>query len=148
MRYHLFLDDERNVSDVTWVSLPRNVNWVVVRNYDEFVKTITSFGLPEYVTFDHDLADEHYKHMLTDNTLHNAENKFKIWMPGGEENDGLTLEFDYGKEKTGYDCAKWLVEFCMDRELTFPPYEVHSMNPVGKQRIIGYVEGYKKHAVS
>lgn len=112
MKYHLFLDDERNLSDVTWVTLPSkiNFNWIVARNYDEFVKTVLSFGIPEFVTFDHDLAD-----------------------------------IIYAPEKTGYDCCKWLVEFCEERQVKFPEFEVHSMNPVGAERIHSYIESAKKH---
>jgi hypothetical protein len=46
---------------------------------------------------------------------------------------------DYGPEKTGYDCAKWLVEYCVEHGLKFPEYVVHSMNPVGKENILSYV---------
>lgn len=39
-------------------------------------------------------------------------------------------------EKTGYDCAKWLVDYCIDNKLTLPKHVyVHSMNPVGKKNI-------------
>lgn len=133
MRYNLFLDDERIPRNVTWVHLP-NLDWIIVRNYDEFVKHIVSFGLPETVSFDHDLADEHYKHMITDNSL-NGHTAFV-----DDDLGGLNVTFDYGAEKTGYDCAKWLVDFCIERSLKFPPYTVHSMNPVGAERIRQYIE--------
>jgi hypothetical protein len=47
-------------------------------------------------------------------------------------------------EKTGYDCAKWLVNFCMDNNLKLPEYYVHSMNPVGRRNILGYLDNYVK----
>jgi hypothetical protein len=142
MGYHLFLDDERNLSDVTWVVLPSKItnNWVVVRNYDEFVKTVTSFGTPDYVTFDHDLADEHYKVMVQE-VMHSQKHTQFI----DDEHGGLNVTFDYGSEKTGYDCCKWLVEFCEDRQVKFPEFEVHSLNPVGRERIRSYIENAKKH---
>lgn len=56
MGYHLFLDDERNPEDVTWVDLP-NVDWVICRTYDEFVATVTKLGLPVSVSFDNDLGE-------------------------------------------------------------------------------------------
>ena len=55
----LFLDDERAVKDVTWIELPLGP-WTVVKNYRQFVEYITNNGLPEVISFDHDLADEHY----------------------------------------------------------------------------------------
>lgn len=52
----LFLDDERNPIDVTWVQYPDNIEWVVVRTFSEFVKEVTSrpFAL---ISFDHDIQD-------------------------------------------------------------------------------------------
>ncbi len=40
------------------------------------------------------------------------------------------------KEKTGYDCALHLIEMCRQQKRQLPHCLVHSMNPVGKQRII------------
>ena len=113
--YKLFLDDVRNPKDVKWINLPLGP-WVIVRNYHDFVKYITSNGLPEFVAFDHDLADEHY---------------------------GANPVNASFKEKTGYDCAKWMVEYCMDNNKSFPSYVVHSMNPIGKMNIIALAESFK-----
>ena len=92
-------------------------DWIVVRNFWEFCNYIQKFGLPDYVSFDHDLADEHYTHID---------------------------DSDY-KEKTGYECAKWLVDYCFDNGKSLPDYWVHSANPTGKQNIISYLENAKKH---
>lgn len=145
MGYNLFLDDERKPGDVRWTVLP-NVTWEIVRNYDEFVKTITSFGVPDFVAFDHDLADAHYVAMLKEVEATKKDEKFTFWMESEDvEYPGLNLTFDYGPEKTGYDCAKWLVDFCCDRGVKFPKYVVHSLNPVGAERIRHYIENAKKH---
>ena len=120
--YNLFLDDERLPNHVTWVDLPPNQHYSVVRNYQEFVDLITLRGLPKFVTYDHDLASGHYGHGLR-----------------GDE-----IPYDKYTEKTGYDCAKWLVDYCMKKGIKHPPYQVHSMNPVGKQNIISYIESYNK----
>lgn len=119
MSYKLFLDDERIPRDVTWISIGLGP-WEVVRNYDEFVDTIKTHGLPSHVSFDHDLADAHYAACFE-----------------GSHN--------YGPEKTGYDCCKWLVEYVAEHNLKFPEYTVHSMNPVGTQNIRLYIETAKKH---
>lgn len=50
MKYHLFLDDER-------LPVPGKP-WIVVRSYKSFVETIYNFGLPEFISFDHDLGEE------------------------------------------------------------------------------------------
>ena len=47
-------------------------------------------------------------------------------------------------EMTGFDCAKWLVAYCSDRNIKHPPYVVHSMNPIGKQNIESYINSYNK----
>ena len=47
--YKLFLDDERNPYHVAWVTGHHPGPWVVVRNYDQFVKEVTERGLPAHV---------------------------------------------------------------------------------------------------
>ncbi len=121
--YNLFLDDIRIPTQVTWVDIPKDQHYSVVRNYQEFVDLITLQGLPKFVTYDHDLSDCHYGFV----DLNNNE-----------------IPYDSYVEKTGYDCAKWLVDYCMNKGIKHPPYVVHSMNPVGKQNIISYVESYNK----
>ncbi len=143
MSYYLFLDDERNPNQVTWVNIPRDRIYEVVRNYDQFVQHVTEKGLPSYVTFDHDLADAHYAAMLEENQ--SSDNKFTIWMPGDDDNVGMNITVDYGPEKTGYDCAKWLVDYCADNGLKFPAYAVHSLNPIGSKRINDYIINAKQH---
>jgi hypothetical protein len=129
--YVLFLDDVRNPDDVTWAAFPRDEMIFTVRNHAAFVKHVMISGVPGFVCFDHDLADDHYEAMLKEN-----------------ENDPvkqLETIVDYGSEKTGYDCAKWLVDYCAEKKRKFPPYIVHSMNPAGKERIAAYIENAKKH---
>ena len=118
--YKLYLDDIR-VPTNTYLNT-KNEDWVVVRSYDEFVKVITERGLPEYVSFDHDLGQEHYVH------------GFK----------GLPPTYDEYKEKTGMEAAKWLVEYCMDNNKSLPQYLVHSANPIGRDNINSYLESFKK----
>jgi len=126
MHYYLFLDDVRVPKNVTWVNLPL-VNWTIVRNYDQFVEMIKNNGLPEYIAYDHDLSNEQY------NSAMYSENP--------EDYNKLYSTFT---EKTGYDCAKWLVDHCIETDQTIPEYSVHSMNPIGKANIISYIEGYKR----
>ena len=63
----LFLDDIRNPSDVgnyiraSLAELFSKENWIIVRNYKEFCNYIEKKGVPNVVSFDHDLADEHYR---------------------------------------------------------------------------------------
>ena len=61
--YNLFLDDIRDPQTSVFLrnqDFYRNTKWVVVRSHDEFVSYITHNGMPDLISFDHDLADEHY----------------------------------------------------------------------------------------
>lgn len=117
----LFLDDIRSPKDAIGL-VPSHMNqfywsndWDVVRSHDEFVEFIKNNGVPDFVSFDHDLADEHYK------------------------------DLEASHEKTGYESAKWLVDYCVDNGVGLPEYQVHSANPVGKKNIEVYLENAKKH---
>ena len=131
-KYRLFLDDIRMPSDVFKYTMDiryATFEWIIVRNYDEFTTFIKNNGLPELISFDHDLADSHYtpKEYWTD------YDKSKEWQ-----------DAHVHTEKTGYECAKWLVEYCMDRNLKLPTYICHSMNPVGKDNILGILKNFEK----
>ena len=56
----------------------------------------------------------------------------------------ISFDHDLGEGKTGYDCAKYLVEYCLDHFKTLPDYKVHSQNPVGKENIEKLLENFKK----
>ncbi len=101
--YNLFLDDERNPNEF----LKDLLAWVVVRNYNEFVTVVTERGLPGFVSFDHDLAEEHY----------------------------ASDDCSQFKHRTGLDCAKWLINHCLKTNQDLPKWQVHSMNPVGRLNI-------------
>jgi hypothetical protein len=124
----LFLDDIRVPYDVFKTTInpifENNEDWAIVRDYHQFVNYITKFGLPDFISFDHDLSYEHYL----------------------EENQS---DIEYGSliEKTGYDASKWLVNYCEENDLRLPDFYVHSANPVGKKNIECYLENFKKHNI-
>jgi hypothetical protein len=134
-KHFLFLDDVRNpihAFSYTKENMFIELNWEIVRNYNEFTDWIINNGLPLFISFDHDLADTHY----TPQHLWDDYEKSKEWQ-----------ESQNHKEKTGYDCAKWLVEYCMDNELTCPNFYCHSMNPVGKDKINGLLTSFKNRII-
>ena len=117
MSYNLFLDDFRFPYDAykyTHQSIYKEKEWVIVRNYDEFVNYIIKHSIPDIISFDHDLGYEHY-------------NNYSY---------GDVIDYDMFNEKTGYDCAKWLIDYIIDNDLK-PPKEIliHSMNPIGSENI-------------
>lgn len=131
-KYNIYLDDVRT---------PVADEWVVVRSYDEFVAKITELGLNniEYISLDHDLGDTA------------MQEYFQNVSPNYQ------LNYDNIKEKTGLDCAKWLINHFYDTHpkrlemhrndkrsypLIFPTVYVHSANPIGSANIMGYVNNF------
>lgn len=131
MSYNLFLDDVRLPCDAFNYMLDNRYNkldWVVIRNYDQFVSKIVKDGIPQLVSFDHDLAYEHYD-------LHGMTNYLSY--------DEYYLSHD--REMTGYDCAKWLCDYVYDNNLKFPEYMIHSFNRIGSININKYIKNFLNH---
>ena len=91
---NLYLDDLRTTPE----------GFERVYSYEEFVAYLKCKGLPDFISFDHDL----------------------------------------GEEFSGYDCAKYLVDYCLDRQLPLPDFTVHSQNPVGKENIERLLNNFKE----
>ena len=119
-KYNLFLDDVRMPGTAfNYMHDPRYnlLDWVIVRNYKEFVETVDKLGIPDLVSYDHDLADVHYDP--------------STW----------TESFKYDEE-TGLDCCKYLISK-LDGS-PHPKYLVHSWNPVGADNILKTIYDYTK----
>jgi hypothetical protein len=101
-------------------------DWDIVKTYDEFVEYIETNGVPDVISFDNDLADEHY-----DSDMYSLS-------------DSYNQKYSKFKEKTGYDCAKWLCDYCVVNSLPLPKYYVHSMNPIGCENITSVLKSYDK----
>lgn len=117
---NIFLDDIRNPVDTfnyTKDSDYLKLKWTIVRNYDEFVKVVTENKNDiNTISFDHDLADEHY---INSN-------------PGSYT------------EKTGYDCLKWLCYYIMGENLDIPLIKIHTWNPTGFDNMSGFLRNFYK----
>jgi hypothetical protein len=113
----IYLDDTRT---------PTDDRWIVVRNYDEFVEKVTEIGLKniEIISLDHDLGDS----AMTE------------WHSNVYTN--YTIDYNNITEKTGYDCAKWLVKQWMEGEPVVDVY-THSANAIGSANIMGYINNYR-----
>lgn len=120
-KYKLFLDDVRNVRDAaSYMHMrigPRNPiyledNWFIAKCYQDFVDIVTENGIPEFVSYDHDLSDEHY-----------VDGDIGVWK-------------DNYKEKSGFECAKWLKDYCRKAGIQHPEFAVHSQNPIGYENIM------------
>jgi len=131
MSYKLFLDDVRNPNTTfSYMELPvfLEPDWIIVRNYDAFISLIQSKGVPEVIAFDHDLADVHYHRMTVDISYTCQQ-----------------FQYDLDDEKTGYHCAKWFIDYCIDNKEKLPnEIIVHSMNPSGSKNIKSLFDTYIK----
>ena len=63
--------------------------------------------------------------------------------------DGICFDHDLGEDsyddRTGYDCAMYLIEYCMQHEQDIPAYNVQSSNPVGKENIKSLLDNYHNY---
>lgn len=69
---------------------------------------------------------------------------FKFYIEHLDMPDIVYLDHDLGEGKNGYDCVKFLVEFCDENSLDLPVVKTQSANPVGVKNILSYVESYRK----
>lgn len=129
---NIYLDDIRHpISSYNYTKDERYISleWIIVRNYKEFINCVKENDVDNinFISFDHDLSEEHYD--LVGKT------------------DYLSFEEYYNnpdREMTGYDCAKWLCDYCYDNNYKFPYYLIHSWNMTGSKNIRTYINNFLK----
>ena len=116
-RLRLYLDDIRT---------PVDDDWIVVRNYDEFVAQIKLNGLGnfEVISLDHDLGEGAMVEYYT-----NVKNNYM-------------LDYNNIEERTGMDCCRYLVSDSMNEKIPLPQIYIHSANPIGSANMMGYINNY------
>lgn len=130
-KLYIYLDDVR---------IPKKSEWTLVRNYQEFVAVIKEHGLEniDTISLDHDLGP-----IAVSEYFNNVSPNYVL---------------DYNNlidEKTGYDCAKWIVDYYYDNQeiqmsrsdkkkagIIFPKILTHSANPIGSANIMGYINNF------
>jgi len=125
MKKALYLDDVRTPT----ATIPGYQEWDVVRNFDEFVQYILNEGIPDLISFDHDLAKEH------------MDDYFDQMLEKGHQ----IPEYENYVEKTGLHCAQWLAKYIEQNNLKLNACSVHSHNPVGASNIQSFINGFKRH---
>jgi hypothetical protein len=129
---YLFLDDLRYPRQamiykdgkyLREVSGIDDTQWHIVRDYKEFVNFIETRGIPEVVSFDHDLCFEHIKYYYD------------------VTKDRGIIDYDVIVTYTGYQCAQYLVELCRERKVKLPKWYIHSANKIGAENIRKVLEG-------
>jgi hypothetical protein len=116
----LFLDDFRKPPD-------EDEGWYIVRSYQQFVDFIKRNGVPELISFDHDLGacEECTEKGLHVGDMKTPETTFMNWCPHA---------------KTGFDCALFLIE----NHLLIKSFRCHSANPIGRKKILELLSDWKK----
>ena len=116
-RLRLYLDDIRT---------PVDDDWILVRNYDEFVAQIKLNGLGnfEVISLDHDLGEGAMVEYYT-----NVKNNYM-------------LDYNNIEERTGMDCCRYLVSDSMNEKIPLPQIYIHSANPIGSANMMGYINNY------
>jgi hypothetical protein len=116
-RLRLYLDDIRT---------PVDNDWIVVRNYDEFVAQLKLNGLGnfEVISLDHDLGEGAMVEYYT-NVKNNS-----------------MLDYNNIEERTGMDCCRYLVSESMNEKIPLPQVYIHSANPIGSANMMGYINNY------
>ena len=116
-RLRLYIDDIRT---------PVDDDWILVRNYDEFVAQIKLNGLGnfEVISLDHDLGEGAMVEYYT-----NVKNNYM-------------LDYNNIEERTGMDCCRYLVSESMNEKIPLPQIYVHSANPIGSANMMGYINNY------
>lgn len=124
--FKLFLDDIRMPQDA-WIyservqmlqkSKTQSREWTIVRNYEDFCEFIDKSGIPEMVSFDHDLCDEHIKHYFD----FASKNRY--------------IDYSNLKTKTGKHCAEYFLDKWKIAGKPSTQIYVHSANRWGQVEI-------------
>lgn len=125
----LLLDDERDslkVFGFTNAAIYKE-DWIIVRNYEEFVAYYKRANtLVTHISFDHDLGEDVAKELVS---------------------KGLSKRKARAQKKlckSGYDCAKWLIEYILERKISLPIILIHTQNPVGRDNIKFLFDNYER----
>lgn len=132
-RVNIFLDDIREPDEAyayTKNPVYTDNEWKVCRDHNHFVSTVKDAFVNgthiDMVSFDHDLASEHYQDLISQSN-----------------NDVVELHYEDYKVKSGYDSLKWLLDFCSNENLRRPILLLHTMNPVGRDNMRALIANTK-----
>lgn len=71
--------------------------------------------------------------------------EFANWVTENGVPDMICFDHDLGEGKSGYDAAKFLIDWCFENNAKVPNWNVQSSNPVGVQNINQLMKNAKKH---
>ena len=118
MKTLIFLDDERNFKDVTWVDYPKFYEVVICRDNEEFFDVLDAYTEEDvWISFDHDIA-----------------------CYGERVEDVFGVPQVVEGEINGEYCCKIALQEGFNPHQMF----VHSKNPVGASNIRNAIESAKE----
>lgn len=120
MKTILWLDDIRNpfVEGMDW--------WFTIQYLKE-----------EYLEIDDEECEVHWV---------KTQSEFENYIKENGLPDLISFDNDLGiGNGEGYDCAKWLVEYCMNNNVQLPEWYVHSANPVAQENINQLLSNFTKY---
>ena len=113
----IWVDDMRNPFDEVWNTVATNKKFIKSKPIIAWLK-----NYDEFVNW-------------LETSIHDKEVLFPTL---------ICFDHDLGEDKTGFDCVKYLVNFCIEHNLELPNCTCHSSNPVGRENILSYIKSYKK----
>ena len=118
--YRLFLDNFRHPSDVAFYIMPCGLKSLYQHPEWTVARSLMEF---KSIVLEHGMPSFiSFAYELVG---------IDEWQVGTPEINGVTA-------------ARWLCLYAAEKQLTIPPYQVHSVNPVGREHIISVLESYKK----
>lgn len=120
MKTILWLDDIRNpfVEGMDW--------WFTIQYLKE-----------EYLEINDEECEVHWV---------KTQKEFENYIKENGLPDLISFDNDLGiGNGEGYDCAKWLVEYCMNNNVHLPEWYVHSANPVAQENINQLLSNFTKY---
>lgn len=112
----LWLDDYRNPDE--WIDCVKIVCPIIVKEPCDIIWVKSYNEFVEYIT-NCGLPDAiGFDHDLADESLN---------------------------EKTGYDAAKFLVDYCLDNNADLPEFGSQSSNPAGRENILNLLNNFKRY---
>lgn len=141
MKNFIFIDDEREVSDVTWLSdeyhyfaNSKNVKVTIIRNFDQFYDWLEENIECQqdidnlYISFDHDLNN-----FIDINNANNLHQKYGFINKYGENPNSYEL--------TGMSCLKFMVDYIQELGGSLPDEKsivFHTKNHIAKEQMLNF----------
>ena len=120
--------------DIIWLDDSRNPNAPYMGDCEEsWIEVYVNNYFPELIGG--------YSFVWIDNST-----EFKSYIEQIGVPYAICFDHDLGmNSEDGAECARWLVNYCLDRNIPCPKFAIQSSNPVGAENIRSLINNYNKH---